>query len=80
MKQEPSPSKQKPPASNMKVFGLFLGLGFTIVIPMLLGVWLGSIADGLLHWGYILLLLGLLLGLIFGVYGVYRLLIRARVL
>ena len=51
-------------------------LGFTIAIPLALGAWGGNYLDGLTHNKSLYLLLGLLLGLIVGVYGAYRLFSR----
>ena len=51
-------------------------LGFTIAIPLALGAWGGSYLDGLTGTKSIYLLLGLLLGLIVGIYGAYRLFSR----
>jgi ATP synthase protein I len=55
-------------------------LGFTIAVPIALLAILGSYLDGRFHTGHIFILLGLLLGLISGIYGAYRLLTRSRVL
>jgi ATP synthase protein I len=73
MKQKPSPSYWAPLA-------LVGQLGFTIAIPIALLAILGSYLDGRFHTGYLFVLLGLLLGLISGIYGAYRLLTRSRVL
>jgi ATP synthase protein I len=51
-------------------------LGFTIAIPIALFAILGNYLDGIVHSGHLFLLLGLLLGLISGIYGAYRLLAR----
>ena len=51
-------------------------LGFTIAIPLALGAWGGSYLDGRTGTKSIFLLLGLLLGLIVGIYGAYRLFSR----
>ncbi|GER87185.1 hypothetical protein KDW_13470 [Dictyobacter vulcani] len=48
-------------------------MGFTVAIPIALGAILGNYLDGLLHTGPLFILLGLLLGLISGIYGAYRL-------
>ena len=51
-------------------------LGFTIAIPLALGAWVGNYLDGRTNQGSLFLLLGLLLGLIVGIYGAYRLFAR----
>ena len=55
---------------------LMLQLGFTIAIPLALGAWGGNFLDGRTHHQPLFLLLGLLLGLIVGIYGAYRLFAR----
>jgi len=65
--------KNKPP-SVWGSLGLVGVLGLVIVIPLLLGSILGNYLDGITHTKDIYLLLGLLLGLIVGVLGAYRLL------
>ncbi len=52
-------------------------LGFTIAIPLALGAILGNYLDGTFHTSHFILLFGLLLGLISGIYGAYRLFTRA---
>ncbi len=52
-------------------------LGFTIAIPIALFTIGGNYLDGFFHTNHILLLFGLLLGLISGIYGAYRLFTRA---
>jgi ATP synthase protein I len=49
-------------------------MGFTIAIPIVAGAVGGHFLDGLTHTEPLFLLLGLLLGLIAGMYGAYRLL------
>lgn len=51
-------------------------LGLTIAIPLALGAIGGNLLDGAFHTSHLFLLLGLLLGLISGIYGAYRLLTR----
>ncbi|MBA2677977.1 MAG: AtpZ/AtpI family protein [Ktedonobacteraceae bacterium] len=66
--------KERPPnPSIMGTLGALSGMGFTIAIPIAIGAIAGSYLDGLLHTGPLLVLLGLLLGLISGFYGAYRL-------
>jgi ATP synthase protein I len=79
-KQTGPKMKQKPPPSVWGSLALVGELGFTIAIPIALLAILGSFLDGKFHTGPWLLLLGLLLGLISGVYGAYRLLTRERLL
>ncbi|GCE25813.1 hypothetical protein KDA_12970 [Dictyobacter alpinus] len=66
--------KQKPPSPTvLNTLGALSGMGFTVAIPIALGAILGNYLDGLLHTGHLFILLGLLLGLISGIYGAYRL-------
>ncbi len=66
--------KEKPPLPSVAgTLGALSGMGFTIVIPIVLFVILGRYLDNQLHTGSLFLLLGLLLGLISGIYGAYRL-------
>ena len=67
--------KQKPPPSVLGSLAALGGMGFTIAIPIAIGAILGNYLDGLIRTGYLFLLLGLLLGLIAGIYGAYRLFI-----
>jgi ATP synthase protein I len=67
---------KKPPPSVWGSLALMGQLGFTIAIPLALGAWGGSYLDGLTGTKSLYLLLGLLLGLIVGVYGAYRLFSR----
>lgn len=48
-------------------------MGVTIGIPPVLGALLGGYVDSLIHTGHLFVLIGLLLGLIVGIYGTYRL-------
>lgn len=66
--------KEKPPTPSMaKTLGALGGMGFTIATPIAILTVLGYYLDGLLHTGSILVLIGLLLGLMSGFYGAYRL-------
>lgn len=65
--------KQKPQPSVPEILGAMSGMGFTIAIPIVLFAYLGHLLDGLTHTEPLFLLLGLLLGLISGAYGAYRL-------
>jgi ATP synthase protein I len=67
---------KKPPPSVWGSLALMGQFGFTIAIPLALGAWLGNYLDGLTHQNQLFLLLGLLLGLIVGIYGAYRLFAR----
>jgi len=67
---------KKPPPSVWGSLALMGQLGFTIAIPLALGAWGGSYLDDITHTKSLYLLLGLLLGLIVGVYGAYRLFSR----
>ncbi len=62
-----------PPPSVVGTVGALSGMGFTIVVPIAIGAIAGSYLDGILHTGSLFILLGLLLGLISGIYGAYRL-------
>ena len=70
MNKKPSP----PLGESLALMGQ---LGFVIVIPIVLGAILGSFLDGKFHTSPILILVGLLLGLISGIFGAYRLFSRA---
>ncbi|GAC1448601.1 MAG: hypothetical protein PVSMB4_05950 [Ktedonobacterales bacterium] len=64
----------KPQDSNSWAALALLGqVGLTIVIPMLIGLGLGLFIDKKFNTVPIATLIGLLLGLAAGVYGVYRL-------
>lgn len=65
--------KQKPPPSVLGSLAALGGMGFTLAIPIAVGAIAGHYLDGLIHTGYLFLLLGLLLGLISGIFGAYRL-------
>jgi len=67
---------KKQPPSVWGSLALVGQLGFTIAIPIALFAILGNYLDGVVHIGHLFLLLGLLLGLISGIYGAYRLLSR----
>jgi ATP synthase protein I len=67
---------KKPPPSVWESLGALAGIGFTIVIPIALGAGVGYYVDGLTHTRPLFTLLGLLLGLISGFYGAYRLISR----
>jgi ATP synthase protein I len=67
---------KKPPPSVWGSLALMGQLGFTIAIPLALGAWGGSYLDQSTGTKSLYLLLGLLLGLIVGVYGAYRLFSR----
>jgi ATP synthase protein I len=65
--------KEKPQPSVMRSLGAMGILGFTIAIPLVAGAIVGTYLDGLIHTKPLFILLGLLLGLISGIYGAYRL-------
>lgn len=65
--------KKKEPPSVWESLAQVGGLGFTIAVPLALGTYLGNYLDGMTHHGPLFLMLGLLLGLIVGIYGAYRL-------
>jgi ATP synthase protein I len=65
--------KAPPPPSVWASLGALSGLGFTIAIPIAIGAIGGGYLDGYTHTKPLFLLLGLLLGLISGIYGAYRL-------
>ena len=67
---------KKTPPSVWESLGALGGIGFSIAIPIVLGVILGNYIDGITHQKILFLLLGLLLGLIIGIYGAYRLFAR----
>ena len=64
---------QKPPPSVWESLSALSGMGFVLAIPIVAGAWGGSFLDDRFHTKPLLVLLGLLLGLIVGIYGAYRL-------
>ena len=64
---------KKPAPTIGTTLGALAGMGFTIAIPIALFAILGHLLDGVTHTAPLFLLLGLLLGLITGIYGAYRL-------
>jgi ATP synthase protein I len=68
--------KKKPPPTVWESLALMGQFGFIIAIPLALGAWGGSYLDGQTHHGPLFLMLGLLLGLIVGIFGAYRLFAR----
>src|SRR5579871_5982041 len=58
----------KKPPSVWDAMGLMLQLGLTIAVPLALGAFGGNYLDGLTNHKPLFLLLGLLLGLIVGIY------------
>ncbi len=67
---------KKQPPSVWDSLALMGQLGLTIALPIAILAILGNLLDSKVHTGPVFLLLGLLLGLITGVYGAYRLLKR----
>jgi ATP synthase protein I len=67
---------KKPPLTMLEALGTLTGLGFTIAVPIALFTIGGYYLDGFTHTKPLFLLLGLLLGLISGIYGAYRLISR----
>ncbi len=67
---------KKPPPSVWESLALVGQLGFIIAIPLALGAFVGNYLDSLTHQSILFLMLGLLLGLITGIYGAYRLFAR----
>lgn len=65
--------KKKEPPSVWGSLALVGQLGLTIAIPLTLGTILGTYLDGLTKMKLLFVFLGLLLGLIVGIYGAYRL-------
>ena len=65
--------KKKEPPSVWGSLALVGQLGLTIAIPLALGTILGNYLDGITHITLLFVFLGLLLGLIVGIYGAYRL-------
>ncbi|HEX8732653.1 MAG TPA: AtpZ/AtpI family protein [Ktedonobacterales bacterium] len=60
-------------ASDLAAFALVGQVGLTISISLLVGIGIGLFIDSKLHSSPIATLIGLLLGLAAGIYGVYRL-------
>ena len=65
--------KKKEPPSVWGSLALVGQLGLTIAIPLALGTILGNYLDGLTKINLLFVFLGLLLGLVVGIYGAYRL-------
>jgi ATP synthase protein I len=65
--------KNKPQPSVLGSVGALSGIGFMIAVPPALFAIGGHWLDGITHTEPLFLLLGLLLGLISGIYGAYRL-------
>ena len=65
--------KKKEPPSVWGSLALVGQLGLTIAIPLALGTILGNYLDGITNIKLLFVFLGLLLGLIVGIYGAYRL-------
>ncbi len=66
-------NKKYPDANNYNAFALLGQVGLYIAGGALLGVAAGSFIDGKLHSAPVATLIGLLLGLAVGIYGVFRL-------
>ncbi len=64
---------KKPPPTVWESLGSVGGLGVTIAVPIAVFAILGHYLDGITHTAPLFVLLGLLLGLISGIYGAYRL-------
>lgn len=67
---------RKEPPSVWASLALVGQLGLTIAIPIALGAIGGNFLDGFTHTRPLFVLFGLLLGLISGIYGAYRLLTK----
>ena len=67
---------KKPPLTMLEALGTLAGLGFTIAVPIALFTIGGYYLDGFTHTKPLFFLLGLLLGLISGIYGAYSLFSR----
>ncbi|TMD89934.1 MAG: AtpZ/AtpI family protein [Chloroflexi bacterium] len=65
--------KKNEPPSVWGSLALLGQLGLVIVIPLVLGFFVGNYLDGLTNTKNVYLYLGLLLGLIVGIFGAYRL-------
>lgn len=65
--------KKNQPPSVWAPLALVGQLGLTIAVPIAVLAILGNYLDGRLNTGHVFVLLGLLLGLIAGIYGAYRL-------
>ncbi|MBO0781011.1 MAG: AtpZ/AtpI family protein [Ktedonobacteraceae bacterium] len=65
--------EKKPQPSVLGSLGALSGIGFVIAVPPAILAVAGHWLDGITHTEPLFLLLGLLLGLISGAYGAYRL-------
>ncbi len=71
-----APSDKRPEPSMLAALGIASSIGFQFAAAVLLGLGLGLLVDSVVHttpWG---LLIGLLLGILAGAYGVVRLAMR----
>jgi ATP synthase protein I len=66
-------NQKRPNANDYSAFALVGQVGIYIAGGALLGVAAGSFIDGKLHTAPVATLIGLLLGLAVGIYGVFRL-------
>jgi predicted F0F1-ATPase subunit len=73
MKNDSNNRQKRPDSSTWAALALLGQVGLLIVLPMLAGIGIGLFIDHQLHSTPIATLIGLLLGLAVGVYGVYRL-------
>lgn len=69
MERKPRPSS----LGLMESLGVLSGMGFTIAVPIVVFAVAGHYLDGFIHTQPLFLLLGLLLGLVTGIVGAYRL-------
>jgi ATP synthase protein I len=73
MKNDSNDGKKRPDSSTWAALALLGQVGFTIMFFTLLGIGIGLFMDHRFNSTPIATLIGLLLGLAAGVYGVYRL-------
>jgi ATP synthase protein I len=66
-------NKKPPSPTILGMVGALSGMGFTIAIPIVAGTIGGYYLDGYLYTKPLFILLGLLLGLVVGIFGAYRL-------
>jgi len=63
---------KRPEMGALTALALVGQLGLTMVVPLVVGIWVGSYVDRRLGTKVVFLLVGLLLGLGAGVLGAYR--------
>ena len=71
---EPDVTDERPPVDRrwIRQVGVLSGVGLTLVISTVLGLWGGSVLDRWLGTSPVLMLVGLLLGIVAGFLNLFR--------